>query len=44
MGSMKVALVPDGPKRLEVGWQGSYKNLTLTLDGAPVLTVPPLPS
>jgi hypothetical protein len=37
---MRLALVPNGSKRLEVAWQGHWKNLTLKLDGAPVLTVP----
>jgi hypothetical protein len=40
MQPMRLALVPDGSKRLEVAWQGRWKNLTLKLDGAPVLTVP----
>lgn len=40
MQTMRLALVPDGSKRLEVAWQGRWKNLTLKLDGAPVLTVP----
>jgi hypothetical protein len=40
MPTMRLALVPDGSKRLEVAWQGRWKNLTLKLDGAPVLAVP----
>ena len=40
MQPLRLALAPNGPKRLEVAWRGRWKDLTLTLDGAPVLTVP----
>jgi hypothetical protein len=33
-------LDPAGPKRLEVTWEGSYRNYTIQLDGSVVGTIP----
>ncbi len=40
MAKQSYALEAGGPRRLEVAWKGLYKDLTLTLDGAVVGTVP----
>jgi hypothetical protein len=33
MGKRSYALEPNGPQRLEISWQRSYKNLSILLDG-----------
>ncbi len=40
MATQSYALEAGGPKRLEVAWKAMYKDLTITLDGAVVGTVP----
>ena len=40
MPKQSFALEAQGPKRLEIQWKGNWKNVTITLDGEVVGTIP----
>ena len=40
MPKQSYALEPNGPKRLQISWGAFWKNITITLDGSTIGTIP----